>query len=134
MHLHGHNFWVVAEGVGEWNGTVNSINPQRRDTQILQAAETGTGPGYLVLEFNADNPGVWPFHCHIAWHVSSGLYMNIMERPGDITEVEIPSVSIVSAEMLLPDILTVMQIMQQTCTDWAKYSANNVVDEIDSGL
>lgn len=57
-----------------------------------------------------------------------------MERPGDITEVEIPSVSIVSAEMLLPDILTVMQIMQQTCTDWAKYSANNVVDEIDSGL
>ena len=92
MHLHGHNFWVVAEGVGEWNGTVDTINPQRRDTQLLQAG-TGTEPGYLVIQFNADNPGVWPFHCHIAWHVSTGLYMNIMERPADITETVIPSVS-----------------------------------------
>lgn len=89
MHLHGHNFWVVAEGVGEWDGTVNSDNPQRRDTQLLQPS------GYLVIDFTADNPGVWPFHCHIAWHVSGGLYMNIMERPADITETDIPSVSTV---------------------------------------
>ena len=133
MHLHGHNFWVVAEGTGEWNGTVNSINPQRRDTQLLQPMN-GTEPGYLVLEFNTDNPGVWPFHCHIAWHVSSGLYMNVLERPADITEAEIPSVSTVRTKLLLSDNLTVMQIMQQTCTDWASFSANNVVDEIDSGL
>ena len=93
MHLHGHNFWVVAEGTGEWNGTVNNINPQRRDTQLLQAG-TATEPGYLVIQFNTDNPGVWPFHCHIAWHVSTGLYMNIMERPADITETVIPSVSV----------------------------------------
>ena len=99
MHLHGHNFWVVAEGVGEWNGTVNTINPQRRDTQLLQAG-TGTEPGYLVIQFNADNPSVWPFHCHIAWHVSTGLYMNIMERPADITETVIPSVSIGCMQMM----------------------------------
>ena len=99
MHLHGHNFWVVAEGVGEWNGSVNSINPQRRDTQLLQPG-AGTQLGYLVLEFNADNPGVWPFHCHIAWHLSSGLYMNILEMPDNITETEIPSVSTVSTERL----------------------------------
>ena len=98
MHLHGHNFWVVAEGVGEWDGTVNSINPQRRDTQLIQPG-VGTQRGYLVLEFNADNPGVWPFHCHIAWHVSSGLYVNIMERPEDISENQIPSVSAGSTKM-----------------------------------
>ena len=132
MHLHGHNFWVVAEGVGQWNGTANTINPQRRDTQMIQPAE-GDQPGYLVLEFNADNPGVWPLHCHIAWHVSSGLYVNIMERPDDITETQIPDVSTASTEMLWT-VLTVMQIMPQTCTDWAIYSGHNVVDQIDSGL
>lgn len=79
MHLHGHNFWVLAEGVGKWDGTtiVNKGNPQRRDPQILQPG-TKDGPAYIVIEFQKDNPGVWPFHCHVAWHVSSGLYINIM--------------------------------------------------------
>ena len=102
MHLHGHNFWVVAEGVGEWNGTVYSDTPQRRDTQLLLPG-TATEPGYLVIQFTADNPGVWPFHCHIAWHVSGGLYMNVLERPADITETVIPSVSTRSVQMILKD-------------------------------
>lgn len=77
MHLHGHNFWVVAEGIGDWDGTVTKSNPQRRDVHILRPGSGGQ-PAYMVIEFNTDNPGVWPFHCHIAWHVSSGLYVNIM--------------------------------------------------------
>ena len=164
MHLHGHNFWVVAEGVGEWDGTVDNINPQRRDTQLLRPGRNLTAPnstpstqtttasttkptditnpgassnkttpastttttnnginknlqpGYLVIEFQADNPGVWPLHCHIAWHVSSGLYVNVLERPKDITSRKIPSV------------------MAQTCRDWAAFSGTGVVDQIDSGL
>lgn len=67
MHLHGHVFWVLAEGTGVWDGTVvRPENPQRRDVQMLQGG-TKAAPGYLVLEFEADNPGVWPMHCHIAW-------------------------------------------------------------------
>jgi len=62
MHLHGHNFWVLAEGLGEWDGVItNPYNPQRRDTQLVQ------GGGYLVIEYMQDNPGVWPLHCHIVW-------------------------------------------------------------------
>lgn len=73
MHLHGHNMFVLAEGPGTWDGTViNPRNPQRRDVQLLQKE------GYIVVQIDADNPGVWPFHCHIAWHVSGGLYINIM--------------------------------------------------------
>ena len=74
MHLHGHNMFVLSEGVGTWDGSsvVNGANPQRRDVQLLQPN------GYLVVQIDADNPGVWPFHCHIAWHVSAGLYVNIM--------------------------------------------------------
>lgn len=80
MHLHGHNFWVLAEGRGTWDGVVtNPTNPQRRDTQILQPGNTEE-PAYIVLEWKADNPGIWPLHCHMSYHVSVGLLLNIVVR------------------------------------------------------
>ena len=113
MHLHGHNFNVLAEGTGTtWDGTITHVqNTQRRDVQLLQP-----GPSYLVLQYNTDNPGVWPLHCHIAWHVSAGLYVNLMEQTPQIKNKVIPST------------------VAQTCRDWATYSGHNVVEEIDSGL
>ncbi|OBT71025.1 hypothetical protein VF21_10065 [Pseudogymnoascus sp. 05NY08] len=118
MHLHGHSFWVIAEGVGEWDGVITRPeNPQRRDTHIIDWGYPSPGkPSYVVIDFLADNPGVWPFHCHVAWHISDGLSMNVMERPDLITERQIPS------------------IMAQTCRDWWQYSGHNVVDQIDSGI
>jgi FtsP/CotA-like multicopper oxidase with cupredoxin domain len=111
MHMHGHNMLVLASGTGQWDGKiVNPNNPQRRDVHMLPAN------GYMVVQINANNPGVWPFHCHIAWHASSGLFVNIMERPADIRQMEIP------------------QIMQQTCVDWEAYSSRNIVDQPDSGI
>jgi len=60
MHIHGHNMQILAEGLGTWNGSiVNPSNPQRRDTQLIQPN------GYLVVQFDLDNPGMWVFHCHI---------------------------------------------------------------------
>ncbi|GME51964.1 Multicopper oxidase type 1 [Neofusicoccum parvum] len=116
MHLHGHNFWVLADGVGTWDGTVaNPNNPQRRDVHILQPAQ-GDSPGYMVVQIELDNPGIWPFHCHIAWHVSAGLYLNVLERPDDIKNLAIPD------------------SIGATCKSWDAYTASNVVDQIDSGL
>lgn len=58
FHMHGHNFYVHDIGDGIWNGTMrNPENPMRRDTQIVPAL------GYAVIQMEADNPGVWPFHC-----------------------------------------------------------------------
>lgn len=112
IHLHGHNFHVLDVGTSlPWDGTiVNPANPQRRDVQIVPAG------GYIVLQIEADNPGAWPLHCHIAWHVSAGLYITVVERPDDIAKLKIPS------------------IMAQTCRDWAAFTNTNVVDQIDSGL
>ena len=123
MHMHGHNMWVLAQGTGEWDGTItNAENPQRRDVQLLPNGVTNaervvTSPGYIVIEIAGDNPGVWPFHCHIAWHVSAGLYINIMENPKHIKhEMPIPS------------------IMAQTCRDWSAWTGDHIPNEIDSGL
>ncbi|QIW99986.1 hypothetical protein AMS68_005504 [Peltaster fructicola] len=79
MHVHGHNFQVLAAGFGTWDGTiVNASNPQRRDTQLIAPN------GYLVVQIELDNPGVWAFHCHVAWHISEGMNINILEKPSDI--------------------------------------------------
>ncbi|GKZ26428.1 hypothetical protein AbraIFM66951_004932 [Aspergillus brasiliensis] len=116
MHLHGHNFWVLADGRGEWDGVItNPSNPQRRDTQILQPG-TPEDPAYIVLEWKADNPGVWPLHCHMSYHVSAGLLVNIVERPDEIQQLSIPS------------------RLAKTCRDWAYFSGHEFVDEIDSGV
>ena len=53
---------------------LNLNNPPRRDVALLPAN------GYLVLAFKSDNPGAWLLHCHIAWHASSGLALQILER------------------------------------------------------
>ena len=66
MHLHGHDISILHEGPGYWDGVflTNMQNPQRRDVQMLRPK------GHIVIQYEADNSGVWPFHCHIAWHVS----------------------------------------------------------------
>ncbi|KAI9766480.1 MAG: hypothetical protein M1839_004901 [Geoglossum umbratile] len=111
MHLHGHTMFVLATGVGAWDGTItNPSNPLRRDTQ--QVLPLG---GFAVLQFDADNPGIWPFHCHIAWHVSGGLYVNIMERPDDIANIDIPP------------------SMAQTCHEWGTFTNTSIPNQIDSG-
>ena len=111
MHIHGHNMYMLSEGLGTWDGTVtNPSNPQRRDVQLMQT------DGYMVFQIDADNPGVWPFHCHIAWHVSGGLYVNILEQPGQIQSLDIPS------------------SIPETCKSWSAYTNQGPIDQIDSGL
>jgi FtsP/CotA-like multicopper oxidase with cupredoxin domain len=115
IHLHGHNFFVLAAGApgaGNFPGgaLTNPANPQRRDVQVVPANS------YIVIQLTADNPGAWPLHCHIAWHVSAGLYMTVLERPADIKKLKIPS------------------IMAQTCRQWAAYTNTSIPDQIDSGL
>jgi FtsP/CotA-like multicopper oxidase with cupredoxin domain len=60
MHLHGHYFKVVGIGNMRINGAV-------RDTILIPAGET------VAIQFDADNPGNWAFHCHHLYHMNSGM-------------------------------------------------------------
>ncbi|KAF2008997.1 multicopper oxidase [Aaosphaeria arxii CBS 175.79] len=85
FHLHGHNFQVVHrsdDDAGFYIPTASPppsdsfpSTPMRRDTVLLNPN------GNLVLRFRSDNPGVWLFHCHIEWHVVSGLTATFVEAP-----------------------------------------------------
>ena len=79
FHLHGHNFQVIArsnenEGAYAHNVSFPQI-PMRRDTLLLRPQ------GNFVIRFRSDNPGVWLFHCHIEWHIDSGLVASMIEAP-----------------------------------------------------
>jgi len=81
IHLHGHDFAILEQaGNKTWdprNMTLKLNNPPRRDVVLLPT------DGYVVIAFKADNPGPWLVHCHIAFHISRGLGMQIMENQPD---------------------------------------------------
>jgi hypothetical protein len=98
IHLHGHDFALLAQGNTSFDpatAVIKRNNPPRRDVALLPQN------GYLLIAFKVDNPGtycplvlphvapgfctendegVWLMHCHIAWHASSGLAMQILEN------------------------------------------------------
>ena len=80
IHLHGHDFYILASGSGTFNDSIalQTTNPPRRDVAMLPSA------GYLVLAFQADNPGIWLMHCHIGWHTSEGFALQFVERYDEI--------------------------------------------------
>jgi iron transport multicopper oxidase len=48
--------------------------------------------GSFVIRFRADNPGIWLFHCHIEWHLASGLISTFVEAPLEIQKtISIPT-------------------------------------------
>lgn len=119
MHLHGYDMFVLSSKGGPtagplttWDGSsiVNAANPLRRDTYLLPPS------GYMVMQVNSGNAGVWPFHCHIAWHVSGGLYNNFVTQTPGIKSLQNP-----------PDV-------NGLCTSWNAWTNGDLVDQIDSGL
>ncbi len=67
MHLHGHTFQVVAIGGRPVDGPL-------KDTLTVRHMEQ------YEIEFVANNPGNWLFHCHNLHHMHGGLMTEIHYR------------------------------------------------------
>ncbi|KAL8101771.1 hypothetical protein AgCh_033604 [Apium graveolens] len=72
IHLHGYDFYIIAEGFGNFNpktdtSKFNLVDPPLRNTVSLPVS------GWAVIRFVADNPGVWIMHCHLEVHITWGL-------------------------------------------------------------
>ncbi|EMC99490.1 hypothetical protein BAUCODRAFT_57035, partial [Baudoinia panamericana UAMH 10762] len=120
IHLHGHDFYILGQGVGSYDSSValNLVNPPRRDVAVMPIASDASQGGYLVIAYITDNPGVWLLHCHIGWHVAMGFALQIIENMENIAST-----------------VTDSCLMQDTCTAWDSYAvANNDVDTTDSGV
>lgn len=112
FHLHGHEFQVIEKSF-DVTSDDEVINPQTVDIQANPARrDTITVPpgGKVVLRWRADNPGAWFFHCHIDWHLSSGLAAVFVEAP-----------EVLQANNTIP------QVMYDQCTKMGQKSTGNVV-------
>ncbi|KAI6836929.1 Laccase-3 [Hortaea werneckii] len=119
IHLHGHDFFVVAQGTGLYNSNVelNLENPPRRDVAMMPwDPRQGLG-GHLVIAFYTDNPGAWLAHCHVGWHVSMGFALQIIENQEGIN-----------------DTVHDTCMLQDTCKNWREYAREFHVFAEDSGV
>lgn len=80
FHLHGYKFWVIGYSKSgsfypnfyeKYSDRLDLTNPILRDTVSVPPF------GFAVLRFVVDNPGVFPFHCHIGWHMEAGLLLQV---------------------------------------------------------
>jgi FtsP/CotA-like multicopper oxidase with cupredoxin domain len=67
MHLHGHVFQVT-----EIKGA--PIAGALRDTVMVPPEAT------VKVVFDADNPGLWAFHCHNLYHMAAGMFSTLVYR------------------------------------------------------
>ena len=64
MHLHGHYFEVVAIDGQRLSGA-------QRDTVLVPPRQS------VTIAFDADNPGIWAFHCHNLYHMHAGMMTTV---------------------------------------------------------
>jgi FtsP/CotA-like multicopper oxidase with cupredoxin domain len=64
MHLHGHRFQVVEINGARMSGAL-------RDTVLVPPRSR------VAIAFDADNPGLWAFHCHSAYHMHAGMFATL---------------------------------------------------------
>jgi manganese oxidase len=72
MHVHGHSFWVAGTDGG-------SIPEGARWPETSVQVPVGTT---RTIEFVADNPGDWAFHCHKSHHTMNAMGHEIANMIG----------------------------------------------------
>jgi len=65
MHLHGHNFQVTEINGQRLAGAV-------RDSVLVTPMAT------VKVVFDADNPGLWAYHCHNLYHMEAGMFTTVV--------------------------------------------------------
>jgi iron transport multicopper oxidase len=89
FHFHGHNFWILAQGLGTFNGDTATLptdnNPLYGDVVVVPPG------GHVVIRFTTSNPGAWALHCHMQWHMMVGLMMSVTSQPQEMMKWCIPT-------------------------------------------
>lgn len=59
MHLHGHTFRVLGGPDDDYAPVMDTVWVPKKQT--------------VTIEFLANNPGMWAYHCHNIWHLAVGM-------------------------------------------------------------
>ncbi|PPS18989.1 hypothetical protein GOBAR_AA01581 [Gossypium barbadense] len=89
MHLHGFDFYVLAQGFGNFNPATDTLNYNLVNPQMRNTVSVPVG-GWAVIRFVANNPGVWFMHCHFDGHMSIGLSTAFIVENGPTPDTTLP--------------------------------------------
>ena len=95
MHLHGHDFRVI-NGQGEYAPLKNVLD--------IMPMETDT------IEFAATESGDWFFHCHILYHMMSGMG-RVFSYVGSEPNPEIPNPKLAQRKLFADDRMPHLMVM-----------------------
>ncbi|GLJ29355.1 hypothetical protein SUGI_0578910 [Cryptomeria japonica] len=90
IHLHGHNFYVLGQGFGNYNGKTDPAKLNLVDPPFVNTRGVPAG-GWAVIRFTADNPGAWLMHCHFESHSELGLDMVFVTKDGPRNSDKLPA-------------------------------------------
>ncbi|GLJ16994.1 hypothetical protein SUGI_0293930 [Cryptomeria japonica] len=88
IHLHGHDFYLVGQGFGNYNPQTANFNLD--NPQMLNTVGVPTG-GWAAIRFVANNPGVWFVHCHFESHSAFGFAMAFLTENGPADSDKLPA-------------------------------------------
>ncbi len=71
MHLHGHDFEVLKIDGEKILGAL-------RDTVVVPPGSK------ITVGFDADNAGIWAFHCHLIYHLVTGMFTVLKYEGADV--------------------------------------------------
>ncbi|KAJ4797035.1 Laccase [Rhynchospora pubera] len=88
MHLHGHSFYVVGRGFGNFDNqtdplSYNLVDPPQEKTIGVPKN------GWVTIRFRAANPGVWFIHCDLNSHMMWGMDFVFITKNGNSTDAKI---------------------------------------------
>ncbi|PSR84884.1 Laccase-14 like [Actinidia chinensis var. chinensis] len=85
IHLHGHSFFVIGRGHGNFDPDNDPMFYNLDDPPLLNTV-TLPKRGWAAIRFQADNPGVWYMHCHLERHATWGMATVLVVKDGDSDE------------------------------------------------
>ena len=71
MHLHGHDFEVLKIDNEKISGAL-------RDTVVVPPGSK------ITVGFDTDNAGIWAFHCHLIYHLATGMFTVLRYEGADV--------------------------------------------------
>ncbi|RVW69551.1 putative laccase-1 [Vitis vinifera] len=82
MHLHGHSFYVIGTGIGNFDEETDPKGYNLVDPPLVNTVEVPQ-EGWATIRFMANNPGVRFMHCHYDRHLSWGMDFAFIVKNGD---------------------------------------------------
>ncbi|RVX06984.1 Laccase-14 [Vitis vinifera] len=87
MHLHGHSFYVVGWGFGNFDENSDPLRYNLVDPPLQNTVSVPKN-GWAAIRFKASNPGVWFIHCHIERHQTWGMNTALIVKNGKHPEAQ----------------------------------------------